>query len=123
MQKLLMAWADGLLAALAAIAPGAFGSMVAVIYEWDPGLTWRQRLAQWIAGICVSYYVGRLLALAFGWDGFGVQSISFVTGMIAFKAAPRFIGKATDAIGDIPADLRERLLGLLDRILPKRGER
>jgi hypothetical protein len=71
---------------------------------------WTQRLTQWVAGICVSFYVGRGMSAIFHWDGFGVQSVSFVTGMIAFKAAPRFIAKAADVIGDLPADIRDRFL-------------
>ncbi len=106
---------DALLVILAGLAPGAIGSLVAVIYEWDPGLTWRMRLAQWGAGICVSYYVGIGLMLAFDLGGFGAESVKFLVGMIAFKAAPRFLARASDVIADLPSDLRDRLLPRKDR--------
>lgn len=111
----LMHYLEAIASVLLELWPGALGSLVAVIYEWDPGLTWRQRVAQWIAGICVSYYLGILLAHVFGWDGFGAESAKFMVGMVAFKSAPKFIAKASDVIGDLPQDLRDRFLPRKDK--------
>lgn len=101
---------ESALNALSAIAPGAIGSLVSQFYEWDPELSMRQRVAQWIAGIAVSYYVGLGLKVLAGWDGVGAQSVQFVLGLIAFKAAPRFIEKASEVIGNLPQDVRDWIL-------------
>lgn len=98
----------GIAAFLQALAPAAIGAAVSQAYK--SGLSWTQRLLQWVVGICVSYFVTRAIDALFGLDPFVVQAISFVIGMIAFESAPKFIRASADALGDTPARIRDFFL-------------
>ena len=93
------------------LSPAALGALVAVSYE--KGLTWIERFTQFAVGVIVSYFatlvVGALAAL----DPFVLQGISFSVGMVAFKAAPRFISGTAEVLGSLPREI-------LDRILPSK---
>ncbi|SFR79816.1 hypothetical protein [Sphingomonas jatrophae] len=92
--------ADAVGKMLGALAPAAFGSLVAQIHE--RGLAWRDRLLAYVSGILVSYYVGLGLQAWLAFDDFVRQSIGFVIGMIAFKATPRFIAGGADIFATLP---------------------
>ena len=94
-------------AAAAALTPAAIGSAVA--QAWRPGLPWRQRLVQWIVGICVSYYVTLGATEVFNLSPFLAQACGFVIAMIAFEAAPGFIRAASDLAAELPALIKARL--------------
>ena len=110
-EKLLHDIYDALAAMLAALAPGAFGSAVAVAHSWDEGLTWPRRLMQWGIGIIVSYYINLGLAEWFGLGHFVAQSSGFVIGLIAFRSAPPFINGMANFAGSLPDFLRDKLTG------------
>jgi hypothetical protein len=86
-----------------ALGPAAIGSAVA--QAWQKGLDWRQRLLQWVVGICVSYYVTLALGAWLGFNDFVAQGVGFVIAMIAFEAAPKFIRAAGDAVAGLPGVL------------------
>ena len=94
-------------AAASALAPAAFGSLIAQLYE--RGMGWRDRLVAYVVGILVSYYVTLGLTAWFGFDQFVSQSVAFVLGMIAYRAAPKFAANLVDAIASIPTLLRDWL--------------
>lgn len=112
MDKLLHQLLDTFCALLLGLTPAALGAAVSLAYE--RGLTWGERFIQFAVGIVVSYFAtGSVIVIApkIGWgtlDPFLVQAIGFVMGMIAFKAAPKFIAGASEAVGSIPAALRDR---------------
>lgn len=85
---------------LAAIAPAALGS--AVGQAWSQGLTWRQRVVQWLTGILVSYYVTMGVAEVLHLGRFASQSIGFVIAMMAFEVAPKVIAAAGATANQIP---------------------
>lgn len=89
----------------AAIGPAALGSAVA--QAWKPGLSWRQRLVQWIVGICVSYFVTRGLGMWLGWHEFVSQAVGFVIGMMAFEVAPRLVKGVGDTAAELPVLARD----------------
>jgi hypothetical protein len=95
-------------AAIAALAPAAFGAAVAAVYE--KGLRWTERLFQWAVGSIVAYYVTLGLGAWFGLSGPACSSVSFVIGLIAFRATPLFIASASSAVGSLPAWLRDRFI-------------
>lgn len=99
-------WAS-LQAAAAALAPAALGSAVA--QAWRPGLSWKQRLLQWLVGICVSYYVTLGATEIFNLTPFVAQACGFVIAMIAFEVTPLFIRAAGDLMAELPALLKARL--------------
>lgn len=111
LEKLMNDLYDGAVALLAALAPGAFGSAVAVAHRWDEELTWPRRLTQWVIGIVVSYYVNLGLSAYFGFGAFAAQSTGFVLGMIALKAVPPFIDNMARLAGEVPSYIREKLTG------------
>ncbi|MBV8971480.1 MAG: hypothetical protein JO290_04230 [Sphingomonadaceae bacterium] len=86
--------------AVAALVPAALGS--AVGQAWKPGLSWRQRLVQWVTGICVSYYVTLGLTAWLGWSPFVGQAVGFVLAMMAFEIAPKLVASCSAAVGHIP---------------------
>lgn len=94
-------------AAAAALAPAAIGSAVA--QAWRPGLSWKQRLLQWIVGICVSYYVTLGATEVFNLTPFAAQACGFVIAMIAFEITPQFIRAAGDLAAELPARLLARI--------------
>jgi hypothetical protein len=91
--------------AAGALGPAALGSAVA--QAWKPGLSWRQRLAQWLVGICVSYFVTRAASVTFGLNEFVAQAIGFVVAMCAFEVAPRLVKGIGDACAAIPDIVRD----------------
>jgi len=93
--------------AAAALAPAALGS--AVGQAWRPSLSWRQRLVQWVTGICVSYYVTMAASELFDFSPFVAQAVGFVIAMVAFEAAPKFTRAAGDLAAEIPGLLRSFL--------------
>ena len=92
----------------AALAPAALGS--AVGQAWRPGLSSKQRLVQWVTGICVSYYVTMAASELFDLSPFVAQACGFVIAMIAFEAAPKFTRAASELAAEIPA-LLKNLIG------------
>ncbi|RJF92979.1 hypothetical protein [Sphingomonas cavernae] len=95
-------------AVIAAIGPAAMGSAVA--QAWKPGLSWRQRIVQWVVGICVSYFVTRALGVWLGWHEFVSQAMGFVIGMVAFEVAPRFVKAAGDTAAQLPDAIKDYFL-------------
>lgn len=94
------------------LSPAALGALVAVSYE--KGLTWADRFTQFAVGVVVSYFTTRVVGALLHLDPFVLQGVSFSVGMVAFKAAPRFISGAAEAIGTLPGALRD-LIPLLKR--------
>lgn len=90
-----------------ALLPGALGALVA--QSWERGLSWVERAVAIIAGMIISYYVKQLILYFFGLDPFVGDSIGFLAGLVAFKAAPGFQRSAAGAIADLPAYLRDRI--------------
>lgn len=111
MDKLLHDLADAVLAFLASLLPSAIGAIVSMIYE--PGLTWAQRAARLWVGVTVSYFVQRAGGAVFDLHPYVLQAVAFVTGMIAYRAAPAFVAGATTALGELPGLLRDRLVDLI----------
>lgn len=102
--------AEGLVAFLQALVPGAVGAAVSLVYE--EGLTWSRRITQMMVGITVSYFARNLAASLTGWDGYVLQAVGFVVGMTAFKATPTLMAGVVER-----APL---LFALIDRFLPKK---
>lgn len=98
-------------ALVSTLMPAAIGSAVA--QAWEGGMSLRDRLIQWIVGICVSYYVTLGLSAFLHLGPFAEQAIGFVVGMIAFKSTPHFITGASAALEALPGQLKDRLLGLI----------
>lgn len=116
MHKLLASIPDVVFTFLLGLVPGAIGATVSLAVEKN--LTWAQRFLQLGVGIVIAFYVGRFCSAAYTMiypgnelHAFILDGIKFVFGMIAFKATPRFIGAAVDAIATIPARLVARFVG------------
>jgi|GEM_PF-707407 len=92
-----------------ALAPAALGAAVA--QAWKTGLSWTQRIVQWLVGICVSYYVTLALGATFRLDPFVAQAVGFVLAMVAFEATPKFIASCSNVVGTLPGDLYARWFG------------
>lgn len=90
-----------------ALLPGALGALVA--QSWERGLSWVERAVAIVAGMIISYYVKQLILHLFGLDPFIGDSIGFLAGLVAFKAAPGFQRSAATAVADLPAFVRDRL--------------
>jgi hypothetical protein len=90
------------------LSPAALGALVAVSYE--KGLTWADRFTQFAVGVVVSYFTTRVVGAVVTLDPFVLQGVSFSIGMIAFKAAPRFISGAAEVLGSLPGEIRDRIL-------------
>lgn len=90
-------WARELLSALT---PAMLGS--AVGQAWSQGLSWRQRIVQWLVGIMVSYYVTQALTEWLHFGPFASQALGFVIAMMAFETAPKFIAGVSAATSQIP---------------------
>ncbi|MFC3581080.1 hypothetical protein [Sphingomonas hylomeconis] len=103
----------GLLGLLAGLSPAALGAAVSLAYE--KGLTWGERFIQFAVGTCVSFFVSRAIGALVTLDPFVLQGISFTLGMIAFKAAPKFIGSAVDAVGALPREIGDRIISWLPK--------
>lgn len=113
LEKLLHDIADAAQQFLSALMPAAIGA--AVGQAWEKGVSWSQRLLQWIVGICVSYYAGLLIVALWDLGPFAADAVSFFLGMVAFKATPRFIQSAVDVVAALPTGIR-------DWILPKKDD-
>lgn len=101
---------DAGLTLLSGLAPGAIGAAVGM--AWRRGLTWRERFVQLAVGASVSWFISRAIGAVFpGWSDYVVQAIAFTLGMIAFEATPKFIAGAAEAVGGLPALIRDRYLG------------
>lgn len=87
------------------LSPAALGALVAVSYE--KGLTWADRFTQFAVGVVVSYFTTRVIGAIAHLDPFVLQGVSFSIGMVAFKAAPRFISGAADVFGSLPGEVRD----------------
>lgn len=103
---------EGAQALGAALAPAAIGATVSQAFK--RGISYGERLTQILVGILVSYFVGGGLVAFFQAEGFVAQAITFVVAMIAYEATPRFIQNAADAVAQLPAALRDKLLGKKD---------
>lgn len=93
--------------------PGAFGAAVAV--SFDHTASFAHKLAQFLAGIVVSYFVANVIHEVTDFGPMVQQSISFTTGMIAYNSVRAFAKSAEVTAGEIPGDLwewlRDRLPG------------
>lgn len=83
-----------------ALIPAAIGSAVSQAYK--KGLSWGERLLQWIVGISVSWFVTGAVEATFQPNDYVKQAIGFVVAMIAFDAAPQFMRSAIDLVGKLP---------------------
>ena len=101
MQKFFHLFADNALAFLAGLTPAALGAAVSLAYE--KGLTWTERFVQMAVGVIVSFFVSRAADAVWPLDPFVLQAVGFVTGMIAYKATPRFTGAAAEATEAVEA--------------------
>ncbi len=113
MDKLLHDLFEAIAAFLAGLLPPALGASVSLIYE--PGLSWAQRVTQLLVGITVSYFVTRAVGAIYPVHPYVTQALGFVTGMVAYRAAPGFIAGTAAVLAELPAQLRDRLLALLPR--------
>lgn len=111
MEKLTHEILQAVLAFLASLVPSAIGAIVSMTYE--SGLTWAQRAVRLWVGVTVSYFVQRAGGAIFDLHPYVLQSVAFVTGMIAYRAAPAFTTGAATALGELPTMLRDRLIDLL----------
>jgi hypothetical protein len=114
MDKILHELGATALAFLAGLVPAALGAAVSLAYE--TGLTWSRRFTQMSVGIVVSYFATGVIRVLWPWgvpDPFVIQAVSFVLGMIAFKATPKFIAGLSERVTDIPA-------AFFDRFFPRK---
>lgn len=111
MDKLLHEIVDTILAFLISLLPSALGATVSMMV--DDGITWSRMLARLWVGIVMSYFVARAADAVLALHPFVTQAISFLIGMVAYKAAPAFISGCATALGEAPALIRDRLLGFL----------
>ncbi len=91
----------------AALAPPALGSTVAVLLK--QGLTWTERFLQICIGTVVSWYALQAAHALFGLEAFMAQAFSFMAGLVAYDALPRFRERAIALIGDLPDTIRQWL--------------
>lgn len=110
MEAKIHALLEALFAVLSGLAPGAIGAGVAM--AWKKGLTWRERFIRLAVGSTVCWFSTRAIGAIWpGWSDYVVQAIGFTLGMIAFEATPKFIAGAAEAMGGLPAILRDRFIG------------
>lgn len=103
MVKLAHLW-DMLRHLLEPFLPGAIGAAVGQM--WEPGLSFRQRLIQWSAGLSFAVFIVPGLGHVFGWGDPIVDAVGFVVGTIAFKAArpltQAFIDGGSETLRSMP---------------------
>jgi len=104
-EKLLDVAIDTVANAAASMMPGALGAIVA--QAWEKGLTLTERLVAIGAGCIISYYATALVLWAFRIDPFAGQSVGFVFGLVAYKAAPDFQRNAIATVVDLPTVLKD----------------
>lgn len=107
MEKHLAQIWDWIASLVGGLTPAGLGAMTALSYE--KGLTWADRFTQFAVGVVVSYFATRVVGALFTLDPFVLQGISFSVGMVAFKAAPRFISGAAEVLGSLPREIKERI--------------
>lgn len=98
----------------AGLVPAALGTVVSLVFE--PDVSWPRRVAQMMVGVTVSYFVTNAAGALWPWqplDPYVRQAIGFVLGMIAFRATPKFIHGAGEALGAAPGRLLDRALAIL----------
>lgn len=66
--------------------PGALGAAVAQL--WEPGLSLRQRLEQWTAGLLFAVYVVPAIGHVFSWGQPVINGVGFVVGTLALRTYP-----------------------------------
>lgn len=98
---------DAGLTFLSGLVPGALGAAISLSYE--KSLTWSQGFFQLTVGIIVSYFASGALVAVFSPAPFVAQGFSFTVGMIAYKATPKFIASAVEAVSAIPGAIRDRV--------------
>ena len=108
-EKLIHDFLEATQALVSALTPAAVGA--AIGQAWEKGLSWAQRISQWVVGICVSYYLGLAIREIMSLDPFVADAVKFLIAMIAFQATPRFIRGAADAVGTLPASIRDWFFG------------
>ncbi|HEY0626680.1 MAG TPA: hypothetical protein VGD10_08090 [Allosphingosinicella sp.] len=91
-----------------ALTPAALGS--AVYQAYQKGLAMRDRLIQFVVGICVSYFVTGMVVAMLGWSEFAAQGLGFVIALFAFEATPKFIRGAVEVVGGLPGAIRDKYL-------------
>ncbi len=95
----------GLLKLLEALIPGMLGAIVGQL--WKPGLSWRERLIQWIVGVSCQYYVSLGIIHGLGWHPFVAQGLGFFAAMAAFDVAPRLVKALADIAAALPETFRK----------------
>jgi|GEM_PF-1466778 len=111
MDKLLHEVVDWAQAFLLSLVPPALGAIVSLFYE--PGLTWSARAARLWVGVTISYFVGRALGVVADFHPYVLQAVAFLLGLVAYRAAPAFVAGVVKAVGEAPALVRDRVIGLL----------
>lgn len=111
MDKFLHEVADTVLAFVISLLPSALGATVSMMV--DDGITWGKMLARLWVGIVMSYFMSRALDATLALHPFVTQAISFLIGMVAYKSAPGFIAGCATVLGEAPAQIRDRIVGLL----------
>ncbi|HEX8583066.1 MAG TPA: hypothetical protein VF680_01485 [Allosphingosinicella sp.] len=91
-----------------ALMPAAIGATVSQAFK--RGLSYGERLIQILVGICVSYFAGGAINAIFEPSPLVAQAVTFVFAMVAYEATPKFIHNATEVLGQLPAELRDRFL-------------
>lgn len=111
MDKFLHEVAETVLAFIISLLPSGLGATVSMMV--DDGITWSKMLARLWVGIVMSYFISRALDATFALHPFVIQAISFLIGMVAYKSAPGFIAGCATALGEAPAQVRDRIVALL----------
>lgn len=75
---------DGLRHWLEPFVPGAVGAAIGQM--WEPGLGWRDRLAQWTVGVTFAAFLVPAAGHVFHWPLPLINAVGFVVGTLAFKA-------------------------------------
>lgn len=114
MDKLFHEAGVAIVAFVASLIPAALGSAVSLVFE--PDVSWPRRTAQMMVGVIVSYFVTNASVVLSPWQPVDLsvkQALGFVLGMIAFRATPKFIAGAGEALGAAPGRLLDRALAFL----------
>lgn len=104
---------EATLSTLSALVPGMIGAAVGQF--WKPGLSWRQRVLQWIVGVSCQYYVSQAVVHGLSWHPFVAQSLGFFVAMCAFEVAPRLVKAVGDATATLPDIVKQAASDLLAR--------
>lgn len=99
---------------VASLIPATLGSAVSLAFE--PDVSWPRRVVQMMVGVTVSYFVTNASVVLSPWQPIDLavkQALGFVLGMIAFRATPKFINGAGEALGAAPGRVLDRLLAFL----------